>query len=408
MLEVTTRSIDDSLRALERRVDPGDEGAREAWAHALERAGRTDDAWLVRLGADLRASDREARLARTAWASVDGDPGRSRWVDVPPLATAPGERWSVELQPRDVRRPGRLLACSAGVVVLGAPGLVVLELATGARRTGDPTVVGASLVAGGLMTVCQERGRVFARLRERGGEWGVLAEGGFDERPIDVSDVATFLRPGGLPLVAVSDPARGPLRLGECAAVGRAGGDVHLTDEALVVVGPQRIAVIARSSGQALGEHHGHPPAITRSGALAFAPWGHAGLLVVDLTSGQQRCLLVDEAGLPESVRGLASVPLALSPTHLVAAQRRRSGLERVAVSLEASRIARLGAQGPGCVVAARDVVYACDPGVLRATRVDGEALWSLPGAFDALAPVPGGLVALSRDAAGTRVVRLG
>lgn len=91
--------MDDDLRGLERASRAGDAVACAAWARALERLGRREEASQAHLAAlDLGQAAAGARtaLARLpAWAGAHGDAGRSGALDVEPLRRPPARCWHV-------------------------------------------------------------------------------------------------------------------------------------------------------------------------------------------------------------------------------------------------------------------------------------------------------------------------
>lgn len=91
---------DEDVRALERAARGGDVTACLAWARALERAGRPDEATrarLLALDADPQAEEPRAALGGAcAWTGTKGGPGRTRASADEPLARAPTLLWCVE------------------------------------------------------------------------------------------------------------------------------------------------------------------------------------------------------------------------------------------------------------------------------------------------------------------------
>lgn len=119
---------DESLRALERAA-AADPSRTRAWATALARAGRADEAW-VALCRTVDQPDVRAELAtRPAWTHAGG-PGRTHAIDLPPVKREPRVRWTA-------RAPGdRLLTSPLGVVVTTGRGTpcAVLDPTSGRLR----------------------------------------------------------------------------------------------------------------------------------------------------------------------------------------------------------------------------------------------------------------------------------
>src|SRR5687768_16717564 len=116
-------AVDESVRDLEQRLraSPTPEN-RLALARALERAGRRDDAHVVLAADPFATGVREALAAYPCWSRPDGDPGNTRWLDLPPLERAPRVRWRTELPD-----PGLVLPTPWGIVTQLVEGGVVLD-----------------------------------------------------------------------------------------------------------------------------------------------------------------------------------------------------------------------------------------------------------------------------------------
>jgi hypothetical protein len=100
---------DEDVRALERAAAGGDVAACLAWARALERSGRPDDAARARLRAldvDPLAPEPRAALGACGWTGTKGGPGRARASQDEPLTRAPTLLWRVEPRGQPVAEPG--------------------------------------------------------------------------------------------------------------------------------------------------------------------------------------------------------------------------------------------------------------------------------------------------------------
>lgn len=99
--------VDQDLRGLERAAAAGDAQTCIAWARALERLGRPDEAigaYLAALDRDPATREARERLAATpAWSGTQGDAGRTGTLDVEALRDAPARLWHVS--PREPAEP---------------------------------------------------------------------------------------------------------------------------------------------------------------------------------------------------------------------------------------------------------------------------------------------------------------
>jgi hypothetical protein len=137
-------SGDDELRSLQRLVDENAAAVadRVRYGRLLVRAGRREEALEVLLPARDDADVRHELGTFPAWTHRRGDRGRSAWVDVAPLA--PDRKWGWESPVTPVvKRPTSLLASPLAIVVLGRPGLAILDPDTGKARASLPHALDA-------------------------------------------------------------------------------------------------------------------------------------------------------------------------------------------------------------------------------------------------------------------------
>ncbi len=256
-----------------------------------------------------------AWLERRAWASPEGDPGGSRWVDLEPLDREPRLRWAVETG-RD--QALTLLAHPLGVVVGGARsvtaglsrraagsatghGALVLDPGTGALRFATPEHAGTEVLGvrgGALVTTWGDvalgphleawdlaRGeRVAAARLEPGESPRVLAPAGLIVTRALASDAGSLdfaLRPWPAS-AATPGPARAlELVVGVVAGDRRpvqarvAGGRLWVVAQALDTDGPWQVACVdlTVAGATARGTPIASPPFSGRLRADAEGAW---------------------------------------------------------------------------------------------------------------------------------------
>lgn len=120
--------VDQDLRGLERAALEGDAAACVAWARALERLGRRDEAvagYLAALDRDPAAGAARAALAALpAWTGTQGGSGRASALEVEPVRGAPERLWHAP--PGAPASPG-LRRFSEPYLLGGWPGVVALH-----------------------------------------------------------------------------------------------------------------------------------------------------------------------------------------------------------------------------------------------------------------------------------------
>ncbi len=215
--------LDEDLRTLERNLtQQQDAGSTIAYARALGRLGRNDEAYATLARGVDEPSVREELARLPAWTHESGGPGRSRSIDVAPIRSAPSVRWTVVTTPLEpIYAPHFLLASPLGIVTslfdLDGWVVAVLDPETGERLWAVraavrplPTIVGSVLlVSVGLKLVFAFDLRTGERLYRIPRD-GVLVAG--DSRLLLVEDEHTLVS------FSLDSPRRapsiGPLRLG--------------------------------------------------------------------------------------------------------------------------------------------------------------------------------------------------
>lgn len=316
-----------------------------------------------------------------AWTHPEGDAGRTCFVDVEPLASAPRPRWRVDLS-----GPARLLASSAAVVVeVSGAGdearAVVLDPDTGARRW----------EVGGL-----------SRLLALRGDTLLVQDADGTGRALDLATGDTLWAAPGKVLLAADD---GLLVAQHEGVAWLAQPDPRQPAQSFPVWS-------ARGMASQLGWIASRTLLVStgRTGAIAFRRddgrkvwhlrhargWGladHEVLVEAITDAGRETLFVSDEGALTAQL--LRRRPLALTPTALIAQDVAEASLVRCprgggeivkllphwSIDEQRRRLA-----------VAREVTYAAGIVELQALGPAGEVLWTLPPeAFpETFEPVPG------------------
>jgi hypothetical protein len=402
--------VDEHLRVLERDATANDASALLAYARALQRAGRRDEAFtaLVRGKDDTRVRSELRRFP--AWTHESADAGQTRSLDVAPLRRAPRVRWSViSRSTARSHEPHFLLASPLGIVTaLPERGgvIAVLDPDTGERlwdvrpvplrvpvSVGDRLFLNLGLKLVGFDLVTGER-------LHRVGSGGVTCL-------ID-RDLIIVERMGELVTHVLGAPHQEPRRdrtrvfprpAGLAAIRFVAGGDVLLQDEATST----QLVAFDRATGKKLWER-GKPGYAWGRGVSLLAD--RDGILVA--TSHPPGSELRDLSG--ALVASLPGYPCALTPELALLGD--PTGL--VAFERSSHRLVGLVAEGRSAarIAVARDVVYVPrEHHEIEARALDGKQLWRavIPerhryGGWLTLAAYPGRLYVACRHETETSV----
>jgi hypothetical protein len=395
--------MDDDLRALEHRVAAAPTAqSRLALARGLERVGRRDDAHVV-LAQDPFDADVRAALARyPAWTQADGDPGRTRWLDVPPIEREPAVRWRVELGHLELIEVAAVTPWGIVVVAHDPPrherALLVLDPRSGAvRHLSHETVEVLGVVSGALLLSSHGLGAartlVAFDLATLADAWrldlGVNPSPAYAHGSLVVGGDAAE-RP--LALVALTDPFTPPTLPPAWPGIG------------LAAMTPERAYVTAQ---RRLRDRRSFVVRLAEGTVQGVEPWGGAlgsfradtqGVLVTGLFDPIEVTLHdPDGARLWRRADFPSGRDAVLGPRHVVMSWR---GRDAHVVRREAGQPSTLLPMKTTSVTAARDWVYACSGPTLVGARADGAATWTHDlGAGDLLTAAP---------AWGRRVVVLG
>jgi hypothetical protein len=425
---------DDELRDLERAVATGGVAERLAYARALERSGRDDDA-LEALMPSSGSLEARRQLERwPAWGETQASRYGSRWIDTAPLERSPRVRWSARLPAADevVGSSADLFASPLGVFASlgGLRDRVVLDPLTGSVRArwprgeSDPDA-GLALLGGELLeprrAALVARDLVTGRSREllTARSW-LLTEG-------TVAQGSLAVVPDGLGRARVFelDGERGPRESGwqlECRGHALSTGYVALSRWFAVrdrIFWPDpdlgfQVSSLARATGEVLWRRRLSLRMADEEGVVGR----------VEMEPGspgwtpEKHLLVLDRAG-NELWRRSSALPLALSPTTVVFSEPRAGQfLQRDLVFAERAtglEHARLGPITPGhAPAAARERLFLVQsspeppapgspPDVITCVSFAGEVLWT--SALDgnarvlALAPLSRRLYVVTSDA---------
>lgn len=410
---------DDELRSLERELAAsGSVAARLAYARALERLDRRDEAQDVLAPGREDASVRRELGRFPAWSRAEAGPSGSRWTDVRPLSRQPRVRWRWTA-PGTARGEPQLLSSPLGAVVAVSLDREVPPRATVLSPDGTPVRSwdrerGAAPLALEQGLVLDPRGAGVFAVDPVTGDERILVP----RAPGLLTAEAACAR--GLVLVPEEDDLRAhELAAGECASA----WTVARPRTAVFRTAPHTHATATRVYLSAPGFGRGGVfTAFER--ATGAELWRSQRLLAADDAGG----LALEAGGLvavgPGGERLWDASPESVATVHvlapaLVLAEVTDSGLKVVLDRANGGvRPERPVAQGARVVAAARDVLYSVERAwegeggrelahpreIVTATSLEGEARWRLElewerGVVLALAPAPGRLYVLTSEA---------
>jgi hypothetical protein len=128
--------VDEDERRLEREARSGDPAACVRFANLFEREGRRAEAAIVLRTAIDHPAAREALARHPAWSHGASDTGRSRALDVDPIAKKPHILWRKKIDGglHELGGAPHLLASPLGVVCITRDGVSVRDAGTGLPR----------------------------------------------------------------------------------------------------------------------------------------------------------------------------------------------------------------------------------------------------------------------------------